>query len=124
MPGLLGGENIKEIDGLTNSFRVIVAGMVRYSVRRMQVSVCGPHTTIQARRNTERLPECPRERFQRSVICVETDVCHGELGTRQLPCRSFQQQPAAHGDRRLLGDCPEHSIKLRPASISVAGKVL
>jgi hypothetical protein len=62
--------------------------------------------------------------IERSIICVKTDVCHRELRTRQLPCRSFQQQPAAHGNRRLLGHRPEDSVKLRPASIGLAGEAL
>jgi hypothetical protein len=46
VPGLLAGENIKKIHGLTNSFRLMLAGMVMNSVRRVQVSVRRPHTAI------------------------------------------------------------------------------
>ena len=45
MSGFLAGENIKEVHGLTNSFHVILTGMVMNSVRRVQVSRSLPGTT-------------------------------------------------------------------------------
>lgn len=94
------------------------------SVRRVQVSMCRTHSAIQAGGDAKRLSERPGERFERSVVCVETDVRHRQLCTGQLPCGSFQQQPPAHSHRRLLDHRPEQSIKLRAASIGVAGKAL
>ena len=98
--------------------------MVVNSVGRVQVSVGRPDTTIQAWRNAERLAKRPGERFERSVIGIETDFGHRELCPRQLPGRSFQQQSSPHGNRRLLDHRPEQSIKLGAASISVAGEAL
>src|SRR5207302_11228487 len=49
VPGLLAGENIKEVHGLIRSFRVWLTGVVMDSVGRMQVSVRHPHAAIQAR---------------------------------------------------------------------------
>ena len=122
MPGLLAREDVKEIHESTCSFRIILTGTVVNSIRSVEASVRRPHAAIETRGNAEGITESPGERFQRSVIGVETDVCHRESGARQLPCRPFQQQPAAHGDRRLLDQRPEHTIKLCPASISVAGE--
>ncbi len=79
--------------------------------------------SVQAtRQDAKRLSERPGERFERSIVCVEADVRHRHLCAGQLPCGSFQQQPSAQGHRRLLDDCPEQSIELRPASITLAGK--
>src|SRR5882762_4653345 len=80
MPGLLAREDIKEIHESTSSFRVILTGTVVNSIRCVEVSVRCPHAAIEARRDAEGISERPGERFQRSVIRVETDVCHRELG--------------------------------------------
>jgi hypothetical protein len=79
MPGLLAGEDIKQIHKSTNSFRVIRTRVVVNSVSGVEVSERRPHAPIQAWGNAEGLSERPCERFQRSVICVETDVGHREL---------------------------------------------
>jgi hypothetical protein len=96
--------------------------MVVNSVSGVEVSVGRPHAAVETWGNAEGLSERPGERFQRSVIRVEADVRHRELGARQLPCRPFQQQPSAHGNRRFLDHCPEYTVKLRPTSISLAGE--